>query len=289
MKTSMISLLHQTSQNFQRHKAQWMAAAIAYFITFAIAPSIIGIVEIVGLIVGQHRPVLDEIYGYIGSTAGTGAANAVQAIVHATFDQERSGAVAKSIGWLIFLFATIGLYGALKDALNTVWDVSPSKQTIAQLIRSRAVALLVIIAIALLLMAALAVNGALTVAGSAVAHSVPAFPIFVRAFDIVLSYLVVVGLFGFMFRFLPDCHVEWRDVWVGSAATALLYVVGQSVLGWYLGRIAIGSAFGTYASLIAFLLWTNYSAQIMLFGAEFTHVYAYVRGSHHRIEPSPER
>src|ERR1700731_4096889 len=122
----MHSMLRHTFRNFQRHKAQWLAAAIAYYMTFAIAPLIIVVVAIAGLVLGHHRAVLDEIYAYIGSAAGQGAAAAVQSIVHATFLQMQAGALAKAIGWVIFLVATIGLFSALQDALNIVWEVTPT-------------------------------------------------------------------------------------------------------------------------------------------------------------------
>ncbi|MDQ6780794.1 MAG: YihY/virulence factor BrkB family protein [Candidatus Eremiobacteraeota bacterium] len=267
-------LLKQTFQNFQRHKGQWLAAAIAYFLTFAIAPLIIVVVEIAGLILGHHRAVLHEIYGYIQVTAGLGAAHAVQSIVSLTFNQKHSTAIAQAIAWVMFFVATIGLFTALQDALNTVWDIRPTKKALRDFIRHRAVAFGLIVVIALLLMASLALNSVLTVAGNAMAHVSVAFPFFIKALDFVISFLVLTGLFGVMFKFLPDCEVKWRDVWIGGAVTGLLFVIGQFLLGWYLGRAGVSSTFGAFASLIVFLVWTNYSAQIMLFGAEFTHVFA---------------
>ena len=277
--TAIGSLLKQTVHNFQRHKGQWLAAAIAYYMTFAIAPLIIVVVQIAGLVLGHHRAVLNEIFGYIGSTAGQGASDAVRSIVSSTFRQTHSGAWALAIGWLIFLVATIGLFTALQSALNIVWDLAPTKQSLTQTIRSRATAFGAVVVLALLLTASLVINSALTVASSAMAHVYPAIPVLIRALDFMLSFLVIAVLLSFVFRFLPDCRVEWGDVWVGSAVTAFLFVVGQFLLGSYLGRTGISSAFGAFAALIVFLLWTNYSAQIMLFGAEFTHVFAQTHGS----------
>lgn len=268
------SLFKQTFRNFQRHKGQWLAAAIAYFLTFAIAPLIIVVVEIAGLILGHHRAVLHEIYGYIQSTAGPGAAHAVQGIVASTLNQRHAGAIAQAVGWVMFFVATIGLFTALQDALNTVWDVAPRRQALRDLIRNRAVAFGLVLCIAILLMASLALNSGLTVAAHAMAHVSPAFPILIKALDFLVSVGVITGLLGLMFKFLPDCDVAWSDVWVGAAVTGLLFVIGQFLLGWYLGRAGMSSTFGAFASLIVFLVWANYSAQIMLFGAEFTHVFA---------------
>jgi membrane protein len=279
-------LLRRTFQNFQRHKAQWLAAAIAYYLTFAIAPLIIVVVAIAGFVLGRHRVILEEIYAYIGAAAGSGTATAIQSIVHATFLQMQSGALEKTVGWIIFLVATVGLFTVLQDALNIVWDVTPTKMNLADFLRSRAVAVAAVVAIALLLTVSLAVNSALTIAGDAMASIAPSLPFAVKSLDFLISFLVIAGLLSLIYKFLPAARVEWRDVWLGSFVTSLLFVIGQFLLGWYLGRAAFGSTFGAFASLIVFLLWTNYSAQIMLFGAEFTQVFAQSHGSRKQKEPA---
>ena len=280
----MQSMLKQTFRHFQRHKAQWLAAAIAYYMIFAIAPMIIVVVAIAGLVLGHHRIVLDEIYAYIGSAAGQASAAAIQSIVHATFMQMQSGALAKWIGWIIFLVATIGLFTVLQDALNIVWDVTPAKQQLRDFLQSRALAAAAVLTIALLLTVSLAANSALTIAGTELASLSPSLPILMKILDFLISFLVVAGLLSLVYKFLPACRVEWRDVWLGSVLTSLLFVIGQFLLGWYLGRAAANSPFGAFTSLIVFLLWTNYSAQIMLFGAEFTQVFAQTHGSRRRSQ-----
>src|SRR5580704_11563768 len=243
-------LLRRTFQNFQRHKAQWLAAAIAYYLTFAIAPLIIVVVAIAGLLLGRHRVVLDEIYAYLGSAAGTGAATAIQSIVHATFLQMQSGALEKTVGWIIFLVATIGLFTVLQDALNIVWDATPTKLSLADFLRSRAIAVAAVVTIALLLTVSLAVNSALTIAGTALADFSPSLPIFLKSLDFLVSFVVIAGLLSLIYKFMPAARVEWRDVWLGSLVTALLFVIGQFLLGWYLGRAAVSSTFGGFASLV---------------------------------------
>jgi membrane protein len=280
----MPSMLKQTLRHFQRHKAQWLAAAIAYYMTFAIAPMIIVVVAVAGLVLGHHRVVLDEIYAYIGSAAGPASATAIQSIVHAAFTQMQSGALAKTIGWVIFLVATIGLFTVLQDALNIVWDVTPTKLSLADFLRSRALAVAGVVTIALLLTVSLAANSALTIAGKDMASISPSLPFVMKSLDFTISFLVIAGLLSLLYKFMPACRVEWRDVWLGSVLTSLLFVIGQFLLGWYLGRAAVSSPFGAFTSLIVFLLWTNYSAQIMLFGAEFTQVFAQAHGSRRRAQ-----
>jgi membrane protein len=278
----MHSMLRQSFRSFHRHRAQWLAAAIAYYMTFAVAPLIIVVVAIAGLVLGHHRAALEEIYAYIGSAAGPAAATAVQSIVHATFMQMQSGTLTKVIGWVVFLVATIGFFTVLQDALNIVWEVTPANLTLADFVRSRGLAVAAVVTISLLLTVSLTVNSALTIAGNAAAGISPSFPIVVKSLDFLVSFLVVAGLLSLIYKFLPAARVEWRDVWLGSVLTSLLFVIGQFLLGWYLGRAPVSSTFGAFASLVVFLLWTNYSAQIMLFGAEFTQVFAKAHGSRKR-------
>ena len=136
-----------------------------------------------------------------------------------------------------------------------------------------------VLCIAFLLLVALGANTILTIAGHALTHVFPFFPTLIKIADFVLSFALIMALFGLLFKFLPECEIAWSDVWLGAAATALLFVVGQFLLGWYLGRTGISSTYGAFGALVVFLVWVNYSAQIMLLGAEFTHVYASHFGS----------
>lgn len=273
------ALLKETWSEFQRHKAQWLAAAISYFTMFAVAPLIIVVVEIAGLFLGHHRAALDDIMNYLQHTAGKSAASGVRAMVNATFSQHRAGITAQIIGWIVFVLGAIGLFTSLQEALNTVWDVEPEKKTLLDQVRDRATSFGVVLAIAFCLLVSLGLNAVLTVAAAAMQDVFPLFPTLVKILDFVISFAVISALFALLFRFLPECEIEWRDVWLGGAATALLFVIGQFLLGWYLGRAGVTTGFGAFGSLVVFLIWVNYSAQIMLFGAEFTHVYAKKLGS----------
>lgn len=269
-----VPLAKQTFANFGRHKAQWLAAAIAYFTMFAIAPLIIVIVEIAGLVLGHHRAMLDTLYGYLSHTAGKSAASGIRGIVEATFAQKRSGIIAQIIGWLVFILAAMGLFAALQDALNTVWDVKAKKQSFMDAIRNRALSFGIVLGIAFLLLVSLGVNAVLTIVGHSLTDIFPLFPTLMKIVDFAVSFAIITALFASLFKFLPECRVQWRDVWPGGAVTSFLFVLGQFLLGWYLGRAGISSTYGAFGGLVVFLVWVNYSAQIMLMGAEFTHVYA---------------
>jgi membrane protein len=282
-----VPLARQTVIQFQRHKAQWLAAAIAYFTIFAVAPLIIVVVEIAGPFLGDHEAVLNRLYAYMSSSAGPSAAHGIQSIVAATLSQRKAGFFAQIIGWTVFVVAAAGLFSSLQEALNTVWDVIPEKKPLLETFRGRVLSFGMLLAIAFLLLVSLGVTAVLTIATHAIAHVIPGFPTLAKLLDFAVSFAMVTALFALLFEYLPERQIAWRDVWLGATVSALLFVVGQFLLGWYLGRAGVSSGYGAFGGLIVFLIWTYYSAQIMLLGAEFTHVYARRFGSL-RSQPSDE-
>jgi len=277
--SEIVPLAKETFSEFQRHKSQWLAAAIAYFTVFAVAPLVIVIVEIAGFFLGHHRAALQQLYGYMASTAGPDAAHGIESIVAATFAQRKAGLLAQIVGWAVFVIAAVGLFSSLQEALNTVWDVEPPKRTLLETVKERLVSFATVVGIAFLLLVSLGLNALLTVAGAALAHVFPGFPTLLKVVDFALSFALITVLFALMYEYLPECRIAWRDVWHGAAVSALLFVVGQFLIGWYLGRAGVTSGYGAFGGLVIFLIWANYSAQIVLLGAEFTHVYARRFGS----------
>lgn len=265
--------------DFSKHDGQWLAAALAYFTAFAIAPLIIVIVEILGFFLGSHQSTLNMLYGYLQRDAGPTASGAIKAIVTATFNQQRHGSLAQIVGWAVFVLAAIGLFSAVQFALNKIWDVDPKKQTFLLALKERGAAFAVMLVIALLLFASMGINAVLTVAATALSHAFPGAATLAKIADFVVSFGVIWVAFAVLFEYLPDTRIEFRDVWTGAALTSLLFVIGQFLLGWYLGRAGVSSGFGAFGSLVVFLIWTNYSSQIMLFGAAFTKVFAQQHGS----------
>lgn len=272
------TLLRETWSAYQRHNAQWLAAALAYFATFAIAPLIIIIVEIAGFFLHSHQHVLDLIFNYMHRDVGAGS-DAVRQIVSSTFSQPRRSPLAEIAGWAIFVIAAVGLFSSLQFALNTAWDTQPRKTSLLQTVLQRAIGFAMMLIVAVLLMLSLIANAALTTAAEYLAHYFGALPTLMKIADFALSFVVVWVLFAVLFRFLPNCRIGWADVRLGAGITALFFTIGQFLLGWYLGRTGIASAYGAFGSLVAFLLWANYTAQIFLLGAEFTHVYALNHGT----------
>ncbi len=273
-----LALLRQTWAEFARHNAQWLAAALAYFAAFAVAPLVIIFVEIAGFFVHSHRHVLNVIFHYINRDAGPGA-HALRVMVASSFSSPRSGVFAQVVGWGIFVFAAIALFSATQFALNTVWDSLPAKSTIWTTIKQRVWSFVTMLLIGLLLLVSMAVNAVLTAITGHLAHLSPVFVELMKVADFVASFAVIWAGFAVLFSYLPDARPTWHDVRLGAGITAFLFVVGQFLLGWYLGTTGLSSSYGAFGSLVALLIWVNYSSQILLFGAEFTHVYACRFGS----------
>ncbi|MBV9027225.1 MAG: YihY/virulence factor BrkB family protein, partial [Candidatus Eremiobacteraeota bacterium] len=252
---------------------------ISYFTMVAIAPLVIVIVEIAGLALGHHRVVLHQLYGYLGSTAGPSAAKGIESIVTATFSQRKAGLFAQIVGWVVFVLAAVGLFASLQEALNTIWDITPKKRSLLDTLKERVLSFGMVLGIAFVLLVSLGINSAMTVASAALAGVAPVFPSILKVLDFILSFGLITLVFALLFEYLPECRISWRDVWLGAAVSALLFVIGQFLLGWYLGRAGISSSYGSFGGLVVFLIWAFYSAQILLIGAEFTHVYARRFGS----------
>ena len=259
----------QTWTNYRRHNAQWLAAALAYFAAFAVAPLIIIVVAIAGLVVHSHQSTLNMIYDHMPGPSML----AVRQIVGATFDQPRDSVIAQIAGWALFAAAAIGLLGALQFALNAVWEVAPKKLGFVQRIKERALVFAMMLALALLLMLSILANAALALASIHFGLPISGPAALAKTADFALSVALSWLFFILLFKCLPDARIAWRDVWLGAGLTAILFVAGQLLLGWYLGGPGVSSAYGAFGSLGVFLLWANYSSQILLLGAEFTHAY----------------
>lgn len=279
-----VSEIRETFAAFGRHNGQWAAAAMAYFTLFAVAPLFIIVVEIAGAVLGQHQQVLDMLYGYLAHSARPEAANDIRTIVQATFSHHRSGLLGQVVGWVLFVLGAVGLFSAFQHALNTIWEVAPPKNGLVEAIRSRAVSFAVVVVVALLLLVSLLVNSFLGTAAQALVHVSPFLPTLAKWVDYVLSVAVIAALFAVMYEYLPDVVVEWRNVWPGAIVSAVLFVVGQALLSWYFAYTGMASTFGVLGGIVAFLIWANYSAQIVLLGAEYTRVYAQRHG---KVTPAP--
>lgn len=273
-----IPLLRETWAAYQKHNAQWLAAALAYFAAFAVAPLIIVVVEIAGFFLHSHRHVLEVIFNYMRQDLGSGS-DAVRQIVTSTFNQPRHSPASQIIGWALVVLAAVGLFNGVQFALNTAWDVTEQKQGILGAVAQKMLGFAMVLAVAALLLVSVVANAALATASSYLARVFTGLGVIAQIGDFLITFGFVWLLFALLFRYLPNARISWSDVRLGAGITALLFTTGQFLIGWYLGRAGLSSSYGAFGSLVAFLLWANYTAQIFLLGAEFTHVYAQNHGT----------
>ena len=204
--------------------------------------------------------------------------------IAANASKPQAGIIATTIGVLLALCGASGVFGQLQEALNTVWGVKPKPGGgLMGFIRTRFLSFAMVGGVCFLLLVSLTVETLLRGFNRYLQNVMPGGDILALTLFLIFDVAVVVLLFAMIFRYLPDAKIAWRDVWVGATLTAILFVLGKFVLGLYLGSGAAGSAYGAASSLITLLLWIYYAAQILLFGAEFTQVYANTYGT--RVEP----
>jgi membrane protein len=276
-----VDLLKRTWQAFNDDKATRLAAAIAYSTIFSLAPLFVILIAIVGNVLdvhgsGGHTTAENALLSEIRKSAGPGAADTVRQLIEASFSKPRQGLIAQVFGWIAFALGASGLFASLQDALNAVWQVESAKGGWKQMIRDRVASFGMIIAVGFLLLVTFVANGAITFIGTHLLGQIPfaANPVLVSIVDQVVSIALVTVTFALIFKVLPDVDVAWRDVITGAALTAVLFVIGEALIGLYIAKAGIASAYGAAGSILVALLWIYYSAIILLLGAEFTKVYA---------------
>ena len=278
-----VALFKNTAGEWIQDKCPQLGAALAYFTVFSLAPLVLVLLAVFGLIFGgsdQARQKITEQLQYLIDPSGI---KVIQDIA-ANASKPQAGIIATTIGILLALFGASGVFGQLQDALNTVWGVKPKPGGgIVGFIRTRFMSFAMVGGVCFLLLVSLTVETLLRGFNQYLQNVMPGGDILALTLFLIFDVAVVVLLFAMIFRYLPDAKIAWRDVWVGATLTAILFVLGKFVLGLYLGSGAAGSAYGAASSLITLLLWIYYAAQILLFGAEFTQVYANTYGT--RVEP----
>jgi membrane protein len=273
------SLLKETVSAWSEHKAPRLGAALAFYTVFALAPMFVIVLAIAGLWFGEEaarEQLFDQLYGLIGKEGG----EAIQAIVAAA-NKPKTGVWATLVAVVTLFVGATGVFVQLQDALNTVWNVRRDPgRGLRHFIRDRLLSFAMIVAIGFLLLVSLVVNAMLAALGKFMSGLIPAQEILWQTINFVISLGVITLLFAMIFKVLPDVRIAWHDVWIGAVLTALLFNLGKLVLGLYLGKSTVASAYGAAGSLVIILLWVYYSSQIVFWGAEFTRVYALKFGSH---------
>lgn len=253
-------------------------AAIAYYTVTSIAPVLVIVIAIAGLVFGADAArgaIVDQISGMMGKQG----AEAIQAMIQGV-SNKKSGIIATVIGVGTLLITASGVFGEMQSALNAIWKAEPKEGTVTRLVKARIAGLGLVAALGFLLMVSLVVSTALTALDGFLHDLLPGIELVMRALSFVISYALISALFAAIYKVLPDKRIEWRDVIVGALATGALFTVGKFGISAYIGSSAIASSYGAAGALIVILVWIYYSSQIFLFGAEFTRAYAETRGSH---------
>jgi membrane protein len=268
--------LKQAATAWMEHNCSSQGAAIAFYTILSLAPLLVVVVAVAGFFFGPEA-VRGEVYGQLRNLIGSQAASTIQSVLKAAY-RPATGIAASVVGFLVLLMGASGVFLQLRQTLNFIWGVDPSVDSgLGGMVRSRLFSFAMILAIGFLLVVSLAVSAVISAIGAYASGliSIPTPVLLVVNF--VITFAVTSFLFALIYKFVPEAKIEWADVVAGAIFTALLFDIGKIVIGLYLGRASVGSAYGAAGSLVVLLVWVYYSSQVFLFGAEFTHVYASAR------------
>ena len=272
-----LTLFKESFKEFGQDKVPRLGAALAYYTIFSIGPLLLIAVAMAGLFLGQEAA-QGQVSGELGKVFGSQMAKSLEAMIEAAAKPE-SGKIATIVGVLTLMLGASGVFGQLKDALNTIWNVQPKKAAgIMGFIKGRFLSMAMVLGIGFLLLITLVFDALISAMGPYLERLLGGEAL-LQAIQLAISFVVSTFLFAAIFRILPDLKIAWKDVALGAVFTSILFVIGKWGLGVYLGKAAVGSAYGAAGSLVILLVWVYWSAQILLFGAEFTQVYARTFGS----------
>jgi membrane protein len=275
-------LLRNTVEQWNSDKAPQLAAALAYYTIFSMAPLLIIVIAIAGLVFG-HSAAENQIIGQIRSMVGEQSALLIQDMLKSA-RRPADGVLATIIGLVTLVAGAAGAFGQLKAALNTIWDVPPAQEPgglagLLNTLKQEFLSFAMVLGIGFLLLVALVLSAALAALSNFANNNVTVPPVIWETINFVVSFGIITLLFAAIYKVLPDAKIAWQDVWIGAALTSLLFTIGKLLLGLYLGRSSVALSYGAAGSLVVILLWVYYSVQILFFGAEFTQVYANRFGS----------
>ena len=268
---ALFGMLREAGSEWLADRAPRMGAALAYYITFALAPLMLLAIAIAGFVFGE-RAARGEILRQLEAWIGKEAATLVQQMI-LNANQPASGWWATAVGIAILVVGATGLFAELQDQLNAIWKVQvPSDRVLFSFLRERVMAFVMVLVIGFLLIASLVASTAVAVVIDRLEDLQVAF--LSRTASLSVSFAIILLLFGLIYRVLPDTNVAWSDVWLGAVVASVLFVAGKYALGMYLVHSAVASAYGAAGSLAVLLMWLYYASQIFLYGAELTKVYA---------------
>ena len=264
-------LFVQSFNDWMADRALRFSAALAYYSIFAMAPLVIIAIAVAGMVFGEQAA-RGQVYQQIDWLLGPKGAAEIQTLIQASSDTKQS-LVATAIGVVTLLLGASGVFGQLKDALNSIWGVMLKPGGIMASLKEYLLNFSMVLGVGFLLIVSLLLSAVLQAINNFMTGYLP-IPSFIAPLTALVSFFILVLLFALIFKVLPDVEIGWHDVWIGAAVTAVLFTLGKYLISLYLGRSSVASSFGAAGALILILVWVYYSTTIFLLGAEFTKVYA---------------
>ncbi len=271
------TLIKDSVSGFIDDDALSSGAAMAFYAITSLAPILLIVVAVAGLVFG-HDAAQTAISAQLSGLMGQQSADLLQTAIKSAAVKSTS-ILASVIGLVTLLVTASGVFGQMQAALNAIWKTKPRGGTVSRLVRARIASMGLVASLGFLLMVSLAASAGISALGDFINAFLPFGAVILSIINIVVSFLLISVLFGAIYKVLPDRRMEWRDVMVGAVITAALFTLGKSLIGWYLGSSAVSSAYGAAGALLVVLLWVYYSSVIFLLGAEFTRAYSLRHGS----------
>ena len=277
---SWLKLFNAAASAWVADCATSMGAALSAYSVFSMTPLLLAVIAIAGLVFGEDA-VRGEVFGQLQSLVGADAAQAVQAILVSVSDKPAQGVFSTVIGLAVLLIGATSVFGELQDALDRIWRAPVRNRSggLWGLVRARLLSFGMVLGIAFLLMVSLVMGAAVSALDKWWSGAFAGWELLAQGLNLLIGFALTAGVFAMIYKIMPRVQVQWRDVWVGAVVTALLFTFGRLIIGTYIGKSGVASAFGAAGSLIVVFVWVYYSAQIFLIGAEFTWVYAKTFGS----------
>jgi membrane protein len=280
------TLVKQAAKAFSDDRGSSMGAALAYYTMFSIAPLLFIVITVAGLVFGEEAA-RGEIFAQLAGLMGQQGASAVQTMVESVREPAK-GVLGTIIGVLALLLGATTVFAELQSALDRIWR-APAREKLSglwKLLRTRLLSFGLILGVGFLLIVSLIASAALAALGKWWGPLLGGWELLAQVLNFSISFALFTLAFALIYKLMPRAKIEWHDVWIGAVVTAVLFTIGKFLIGLYIGKSAIASGFGAAGSVVVVVVWVYYSAQIFLFGAEFTWVYAGAYGSRQRNQPT---
>jgi membrane protein len=270
-------LIKETASKWNDISAPRLAAALAYYTMLSIAPLLVLSIAIAGLVFGPQAAegrIISELEGIVGYHCGAAIQELLAHARHLS-----SGVTPLLVSTLLFGYGASRVFAELRDSLNLVWGLKTTGPGVMGIIRNRLASFVIVIGVGFLLLVSLLFSTAIAAAGELFGGMLPLPEVVLDAVNVAVSFVTLTTLFALLYKVIPEVRIEWRDVWIGAAVTSALFSLGKLLIGLYLGKAGVESAYGAAGSMVAFLIWVYYSAQIFFLGAEFTCAFSERHGS----------